>query len=59
MNIFRFFDEELQQIIKDLQTAGDLAAGLDTSRVVFELPPMLRMAIWRAMRRWFWPSLPV
>ena len=38
MNIFRFFDEELQQIIQDLQTAGDLAAGLDTSRVVFELP---------------------
>ena len=38
MNIFRFFNEELQQIIQDLQTAGDLAAGLDTSRVVFELP---------------------
>ena len=38
MNIFRFFEEELQQIIKNLQTAGDLAAGLDTSRVVFELP---------------------
>ena len=38
MNIFSFFDEELQQIIQDLQTAGDLAAGLDTSRVVFELP---------------------
>ena len=38
MNIFRFFEEELQQIIKNLQTAGVLAAGLDTSRVVFELP---------------------
>ena len=38
MNIFRFFEEELQQIIGDLQTAGVLAAGLDTSRVVFELP---------------------
>ena len=38
MNIFSFFDEELQQIIQDLQTAGDLAAGLDTARVVFELP---------------------
>ena len=37
MNIFRFFEEELQQIIKNLQTAGVLAAGLDTSRVVFEL----------------------
>ena len=38
MNIFKFFEEELQQIIKNLQTAGVLAAGLDTSRVVFELP---------------------
>ena len=38
MNIFRFFEEELQQIIKNLQTADVLAAGLDTSRVVFELP---------------------
>ena len=38
MNIFRFFEEELQQIIQALQSVGDLAAGLDTSRVVFELP---------------------
>ena len=38
MNIFRFFEEELQQIIGDMQTTGVLAAGLDTSRVVFELP---------------------
>ena len=38
MNIFRIFEEELQQVIENLQAAGDLAAGLDTSRVVFELP---------------------
>lgn len=38
MNIFRIFEEELQQIIKNLQGAGDLAGDLDTSRVVFELP---------------------
>ena len=38
MNIFRIFKEELQQVIENLQAAGDLAAGLDTSRVVFELP---------------------
>jgi len=38
MNIFRFFEEELQQIIQNLQGDGALAAGLDTSRVVFELP---------------------
>ena len=38
MNIFRYFEEELQQIIQALQSVGDLAAGLDTSRVVFELP---------------------
>lgn len=38
MNIFKFFEEEIRQIIEDLQASGDLTAGLDTSRVVFELP---------------------
>jgi len=38
MNIFRFFEDELQKIIKDMQSAGALPAGLDSSRVVFELP---------------------
>ena len=38
MNIFNFFEEELETIIKDLQVAGSLPAGLDSSRVVFELP---------------------
>ena len=38
MNIFKFFEEELQSIIQNLQGAGSLAANLDVSRVVFELP---------------------
>jgi len=38
MNIFRFFEEELKKIIEGMQAAGELAAGLDVSRVVFELP---------------------
>jgi len=38
MNIFRFFEEELEKIIEGMQAAGELAAGLDISRVVFELP---------------------
>ncbi|MGC6454725.1 MAG: arginine--tRNA ligase [Candidatus Puniceispirillaceae bacterium] len=38
MNIFRAFEEEINRILKDLQADGRLAAGLDVSRVVFELP---------------------
>ncbi len=38
MNIFRFFEEEFRSIVGFMETAGDLPAGLDTSRVVFELP---------------------
>ena len=38
MNIFRFFEEEFKSIVHDMKSAGDLPAGLDTSRVVFELP---------------------
>jgi len=38
MNIFKFFEDELQSIVQNLQGAGSLAADLDVSRVVFELP---------------------
>ena len=38
MNIFRVFEEEFKSIVHDMKSAGDLPAGLDTSRVVFELP---------------------
>ena len=38
MNIFRFFEEEFQQIVEQMKASGSLPAELDTSRVVFELP---------------------
>ncbi len=38
MNIFRFFEEEFKSIVDVMMSSGDLPAGLDTSRVVFELP---------------------
>ena len=38
MNIFKFFEEEFQQIVEQMKAAGSLPEELDTSRVVFELP---------------------
>jgi len=38
MNIFTLFEAEFDIIVARLQTAGELPSGLDTSRVVFELP---------------------
>ena len=38
MNIFRFFEEEFKSIVDVMKSTGYLPAGLDTSRVVFELP---------------------
>ena len=38
MNIFRFFEEEFNNIVEKMTAAGTLPSGLDTGRVVFELP---------------------
>ena len=38
MNIFNYFEFEFHAIIKTLTADGSVPAGLDTSRVVFELP---------------------
>ena len=38
MNIFNYFESEFHAIIKTLTADGSVPAGLDTSRVVFELP---------------------
>lgn len=38
MNIFKYFETEFQAIFDKMQTSGALASGLDTGRVVFELP---------------------
>ena len=38
MNIFSFFEEKFKSIVDVMQSAGDLPADLDRSRVVFELP---------------------
>jgi len=38
MNIFSCFEAEFQTIISNLVATKQVVAGLDTSRVVFELP---------------------
>ncbi|MEX0502474.1 arginine--tRNA ligase [Alphaproteobacteria bacterium LSUCC0719] len=38
MNIFTLFEAEFETIVGSFQASGKLPAGLDTSRVVFELP---------------------
>ena len=38
MNIFNYFESEFHAIMKALTADGSVPAGLDTSRVVFELP---------------------
>ena len=34
MNVFSYFTEQVQLVVKAMQAAGELAEGLDLSRIV-------------------------
>ena len=38
MNVFSYFTEQVQLVVKAMQAAGELAEGLDLSRIVAEPP---------------------